>query len=109
MCVSRMLSVSDNYASNAGVLHCVQLNLTETVPSSPLEGSTGNIAVAIHVYQTVQTSIEVTDDVMITDVSVSVRLAHSYLAGLQIVLQHPDGSLVSLSDNNGGNFKNMGS
>ncbi|MEZ5064458.1 MAG: proprotein convertase P-domain-containing protein [bacterium] len=46
-------------------------------------------------------TLAVADDVTLTDVNVRVQISHTYVGDLKIVLQHPDGTLVTLLDRPG--------
>ena len=52
--------------------------------------------------------IEITEDVVISDVNFSIDIAHSYIEDLQIILQHPDGTTQAvLFNRNCGNGVNL--
>ena len=52
--------------------------------------------------------IEITEDVVISDVNFSIDIAHTYINDLQIILQHPDGTTQAvLFDRNCGGEDNL--
>ena len=70
--------------------------------------STGNIAVPIPDVASVDIPINVADIGEVSDVNVSVRLDHTFDGDLQLQLISPDGTIVMLSDGNGGSGDNYG-
>lgn len=71
--------------------------------------STGNIAVPIPDVNSVDIPINVADVGEVSDVNVRVRLDHTFDGDLQLELISPDGTIVMLSDGNGGSGDNYGS
>ena len=53
-------------------------------------------------------SIDIPGEAMISDITVGVRLAHTYAADLEVSLIHPDGTEVQLAYRNGGSSNNFG-
>ena len=51
--------------------------------------------------------IEITEDVVISDVNFSIDIAHTYINDLQIILQHPDGTQAVLFNRNCGGDENL--
>ena len=52
-------------------------------------------------------TVEITEDVIISDVNFSINITHTYINDLQIVLQHPDGTQAVLFDRNCGGEDNL--
>lgn len=74
----------------------------------PVVHSSGNLAVPIADLSTVEIPITVTDSGAVGDVNVHVRLNHTFTGDLQLRLIAPDGTIVSLANNRGGNGDNYG-
>ncbi len=70
--------------------------------------SSGNIAVPIPDVSTVDVPINVPDTGVVSDIDVKVRLNHTFDGDLDIILVHPDGTLITLSNNRGGAGDNFG-
>jgi subtilisin-like proprotein convertase family protein len=70
--------------------------------------SSGNIAVPIPDVATVDVPINVPDSGVVQDVNVRVRLNHTFDGDLEISLVHPDGTVITLSNNRGGSGDNFG-
>ncbi len=65
----------------------------------PIEISTGAGA-------TYTSSINMTDDLQLIDVNVTIDIEHSWISDLTISLESPTGTIVTLTSNNGGNGQN---
>lgn len=91
-------------------LGTVVFNLTTGGLSAPSSASfsSGNVVVPIPDLTTVEVPITITDTGVVDDVNVLVRLNHTFDGDLDIQLVHPDGTVVTLSDNRGGAGDNFG-
>src|SRR5206468_2581038 len=70
--------------------------------------SSGSQALPIPDLDLLEVPIEVTDDGIVEDVNVSVRLDHTFDSDLVLSLVHPDGTVVALATNRGGEGDNFG-
>lgn len=52
-------------------------------------------------------SLDVTDDITISDVNLNIDITHTYIEDLVIVVQHPDGTQAVVFDRNCGDFDNL--
>jgi|GEM_PF-1074431 len=75
---------------------------------SPVNYSTGNIAVAIPDNGSVDIPLVITDVNSIADINVKFRLNHTFDGDLEIKLVHPDNTEVLLVNNRGGSGDNFG-
>ncbi|CAN5564992.1 hypothetical protein BH20ACI3_BH20ACI3_40700 [soil metagenome] len=71
--------------------------------------SSGDIAVPVPDFSTVEVPITVADAGILSDVNAKIRLDHTFDADLNISLVHPDGTVVALSNGRGGAGDNFGS
>ena len=63
----------------------------------------------IHDFSTLVAGIEIPDGGDIADLQVGLRIQHTYTGDLEILLRHPDGTAVTLVENEGGWRNNFGS
>jgi len=70
--------------------------------------SSGNIAVPINDFTTVDVPINVPDAGLVSDVNVSVRLNHTFDGDITMSLVAPDGTIVPLAIQRGGSGDNYG-
>ena len=66
-------------------------NLNLAIPDGLGANTPGNFLVV---------QIEVTEDVIISDVNLNIDITHNYISDLQIILQHPNETAVALFDRN---------
>ena len=52
-------------------------------------------------------TFNVTDNLTITDVNIGINISHTYRSDLDITLQHPDGTTIELTTDNGGGNDNL--
>ncbi len=69
--------------------------------------STGTISLAINDFQTTVSTINVTDNISISDLNVRVSLTHTYDSDLTITLTSPTGQVVTLFNRRGGSGDNL--
>ncbi|MBA3513667.1 MAG: carboxypeptidase regulatory-like domain-containing protein, partial [Pyrinomonadaceae bacterium] len=70
--------------------------------------SSGDIAVPVADFATVEIPITVADTGILSDVNARIRLNHTFDGDLTISLVHPDGTVVALSNGRGGAGDNFG-
>lgn len=88
--------------------YALQIGAPTSLGTATTNG-TGNIAVAINDNSTVDIPINVPQTGRVGDVNVKVRLNHTFDGDLVLSLVAPDGTVVALSNNNGGAGDNYGS
>jgi len=105
--ITATLQLQDG-ANNLGTVS-YSFTLGTLTPPVTNNYSSGNIAVPINDFATVDVPITVADAGILSDVNARIRLNHTFDGDMTISLVHPDGTVVALSSGRGGSGDNFGS
>ncbi|HEY7411983.1 MAG TPA: M36 family metallopeptidase [Vicinamibacteria bacterium] len=104
-----LLTYSVNVDSSLGpITHSFTLQVGAPTGQVPFEHGSGDVAVPIPEVGTAEVPILVTEEGIVGDVVVRLRLNHTFDGDLGISLIAPDGTTVPLSNNRGGAGDNFG-
>ena len=105
--VQAVLQLQDGPVNHGSITNTFTLGANG--PPTTNTVSSGNLAVAIADFTTVEVPITVNTTGTVSDVNVRIRLNHTWDGDLTLSLVHPDGTVVALANNRGSSGANFGS